>query len=257
MYINDVIRRVRAYNPSEYSPSEMYAWCNEVSAMLAVETRTVYREIRPPIAHDGSVLLPEGVRLENILHVYADGMGVPKAQYRLQGRKCYIEGDDAPGDVVIVYEEPYYPIRTPKYIGAAVIDDDTIAIKDCEFVVGDMLNITIGNETAQDVPLMAVDYDENDMRGYILTVAPGALDGFTVTTTDAAVITRTVTEKTVCDAPFDSMYIDYVLSKIAMYQKDTNNYNMYTAQFNTKLVQYREWLAARMPTEPYKLRNYW
>lgn len=254
MYINDVIRRVRAYNPSEYSPTEMYQWCNEVSAMLAVETRTTYREIRPPIADDGSVLLPEGVRFENILHIYADGMDLPKSQYRLQNRKCYILGDTVPEDVVIVYEMPYYPIRMPKFSGNAdITDSKTIKINDCEFIVGDLLNIKMGNIELQDIPLLAVDHDEDNPRGYILTLPETFMDTGIVNVQ----ITRTVTDKTVCDAPFDSMYIDYLLSKIAQYQKDTNNYNMYTTQFNTKLVQYREWLAARMPTEPSKLKNYW
>lgn len=253
MYINDVIRLVRNYNPSEYGVSEMYQWCNEVSAMLAVETRTTYREIRPPIASDGSVLLPEGVAYENIVHVYADGHGVPKSLYRLQGRRCYIEGDEHPTDVVIVYEEPYYPIRMPKYIGDMTVSGSTIKITGCDFIVGDLLNITVGTTVLTDIPLMAIEGDPNDLTKYILTLT----DTTGLSTTDAAVITRTVTEKTVCDAPFDTMYVDYLMAKIALYQKDTTSYNTYISQFNTKLVQYKEWLAARMPTEPYKFRNYW
>ena len=251
MYINDVIRRAEAYCPSEYSEEEMYQWCDEVSAMLATEDRIIYREIRPPIAADNTVLLPEGVKLENISHVYSGTKEIPVRSMREVGRR--LSCDRQMEDIRIVFSQPYYPIRRINYSGDITVDGDTITIKDCEFVSGDTVNITIGSDTAT-AHVLAVDYDTDDIRAFILTVGEDELDGLSSGT---GTITREITDKTVCDAPFDGMYIDYVMAKIAQYQRDTAAYNIYITAFNSKLQQYKGWLTARLPHEPVMLRNFW
>lgn len=258
MYINDVIRRVQSYNPSEYSAYELYTWCNEVAAMLAVEDRIVYKEALLPVAPDHTVLLPEDVRAENIVHVYAGGHELSVKAYRLQGGRihCY---RPVPDSVTVVYEEPYRPIRLIRYKGGLTIDtaNDELYINDCEFVPGDTLTLTVDGSTTDGIPVLAIGYDPDNERGYILNVAENALEGLTDGDYDRAEVARAVTDKTICAAPYDGMYIDYLLAKIAQYQRDDGAYETYMTSFNMKLQQYRGWLNARLPHEPKSFKNFW
>ena len=251
MYINEVIRRVRSYAPSEYSLNELYTWCNEVSAMLTAEDRTVYREIRPPIASDGTILLPEGVRMEQVTHIYLGRRELPRRLYAIPQEAGRVPS----GDVTVIYEEPYRPIRMPRYQGVAETDGDRLYINDCEFISGDILSLTAGEETTDGIPLLSVEYDPDNIRGYILTVAEGTLPQ--LGSGANATITREVTDRTVCDAPYDGMYIDYLLAKIAQYQRDTAAYNTSIAAFGRSLGEYKKWLTAHMPHEKHRLKNYW
>lgn len=255
IYINEVLRRVRSYLPSEYGTGELYTWCNEVSAMLAVDDRIVYREIRPPLADDGTILLPDGVRMENVVRIFDGARELKLRPHRppKAGRKA------ARGDVTVIYEEPYRPIRLVKYSGAATVDAarDRLYIHDCEFISGDTLSLTAGGVTYPGIPLISVEYDPDDPRGYILTVGEGALSGITGTDYENAEISRAVTDKTVCDAPYDMMYVDYLLAKIAQYQRDAAAYTASIAAFNSALSQYKSWLTARMPHRSDNFKNYW
>ena len=253
MYINEVIRRVRERYPSEYSEAEMYTWCNEVSAMLAVEDRTVYRELRPPVAPDGTILLPEGVMPEQVTRIYLGGRELPRRLHSLP----WGTGKLPPGELTVIYEEPYRPIRMPRYNGTATADteNDRLYISDCEFIPGDMLTLTAGGVTSEHIPLLAVEYDPDNIRGYILITEEGALPELQETV--SVTIEREVTDKTVCDAPYDIMYIDYLLARIAQYQRDTAAYNTNMAAFDTSLGEYKRWLAARMPHEKHQFKNYW
>ena len=264
MYINEVIEQARAYNPNEYSRREMLAWCDEVSAMLSVEDRIIYRERTLPVAKDRSVLLPEGVRFENIVKVYMGAAEVPKAAYKTHGRHIMLPHwlnfhykDSCYTDMVkVVYEEPYVPIRMPKYIGEIKVDRQagTIVLNDCEFIPGDSLIIKTGDKVYENIHLMKTEYDPDNERAWVLDVSdiPEALDGKA-----EAVVTRAITDKTVCGSPYDTMYIDYILAKIALFQKDMQTYSLYINRFDTKLSQYKQWLTSRMPHESTEMRNWW
>lgn len=70
-------------------------------------------------------------------------------------------------------------------------------------------------------------------------------------------IKRHVLEKTVCDAPYDSMYIDYVNAKICYFQHDYESYNQHMTMFNSRLLAYQAWLKEREPTgDDGKLKNW-
>ncbi|MGM9937310.1 MAG: hypothetical protein ACI38A_08195, partial [Candidatus Ornithomonoglobus sp.] len=125
MYINEAIRLVKKYYPSEYDKNEMYIWCNEVSSMLSVEERFVLHEKLLPAAKDGSVLLPEGVDIENVYGVYRDGRRLDKLDYRAYRRgRTGIKAGSGEGIVRVVYSEPYRPIRIVNYRGAVTVNGD-------------------------------------------------------------------------------------------------------------------------------------
>lgn len=53
--------------------------------------------------------------------------------------------------------------------------------------------------------------------------------------------------ETVCDAPFDSMYIDYVCAQIAFQQNDVDEYNKFISSYNSKFYAYKNVCGANSP----------
>lgn len=53
--------------------------------------------------------------------------------------------------------------------------------------------------------------------------------------------------ETVCDAPFDSMYIDYVCAQAAFQQNDADEYNKFIASYNVKFTAMMNVTGANAP----------
>lgn len=270
MYINDVIRQVRNFYPSEYDLMEMYLWCNEVNAMLTVSERVSVQEAVLPVMDDGSVLLPEGVDMEHVTAVFCGGVQLERnvlAEFarpvmHVKGRCGFIINRDnriRDSSVTVVYEEPYKPIRLIKYKGEVTLypTQNKLKMYRCEFIPGDTVIISIGDADINNVQIMHAEADPDDAAAYILHTNDGALDDAAVTHSEKAVIRRYVTDKTICGAPFDTMYVDYILSKICYYQHDSNGYNQHLSSFNDKLDQYRRWLCPRLPKPDGRFRKWW
>lgn len=272
MYINDVIKRVKSYYPSEYSLTEMYEWCDEVSSMLAIEDRRVYCECECAVASDGTLLLPEGVNIEYIDRVIKGDTVLWRNDARTSGKKYInIKGQStkvmyngeraSPGEsVTVIYIKPYVPIRLASYEGKAVVDtnESSVSISHCDFVPGDIITIKDENDvTVRDVGIFEIQLTEDEECPYKLICTGGVLDPLDGLTSGTYKIMRYVTDKTVCDAPFDMMYVDYLLAQINKYQRDTSSYNQYITSFNSRLDAYRKWLAQRMPADDSKFTNFW
>lgn len=286
MYINDVARLVMNYLPSEYDLREIYIWCDEVSAMLLIEDRQSYRRVVLPV-RSGTVLLPEGVDIPNIEYMTSGRTVLTKEDMRSIGlRRIYIK--DRPGFIIpdameaepfvtMEYLEPYTPIRLPKYEGSVMVNETkgevTLYTADhTDFISGDSLIIDARDTSSnarrlyENVPMFDTDYDGS---GNVLLILAEDMQDYKTVNEDGdkvimgqdvypnSCITRAVTDRTVCDAPFDSMYIDYVMAKINLYQHDTAEYNNYMTSFNSRLSAYRDWLIKRMPSDDCKLRNWW
>lgn len=262
MYINEAISAADKYYPNEYELPEKYLWCDEVSSMLAIEDRRVYKEKRLPIARDGTVLLPENVSIEYIDKVIYKGKELAKQDDRTFGRAITVNGycvGEGDGDfVTVVYLVPYEPIRLIKYNGDVIINNEnnSVKIKSCEFIIGDTLILQSGDTTVTDIPLLDIECDINAEYPYTLICGGGYLDELSDENSNC-IITRYVTDKTVCDAPFDGMYVDYLLAKINMHQRDIPAYNQHITAFNSRLNAYKKWVNEHSPKDEGKIINWW
>lgn len=266
MYINEAIERADSYYPNEYDLTEKYLWCDEVSSMLAIEDRRIYRERRLPVSRDGTILLPENVTIEYIDKIIYKNKVLEKQDARTFGRNVINvnsvinNGNDVnEGEyITVIYLVPYEPIRLVKYNGDMQIDTetDTIKIKSCEFITGDTLVIKAGDVTIANVPLLDIEFDTDGEYMYKLVCGAGSLSEIAETDTTGT-ITRYVTDKTVCDAPYDGMYIDYILAKINMYQRDMTAYNQHIMAFNSRLAAYKNWVNEHSAKDEGKFKNWW
>lgn len=266
MYINEAIERADNYYPNEYDLTEKYLWCDEVSSMLAIEDRRVYQERRLPVARDGTILLPENVTIEYIDKIIYRDKVLEKQDARTFGRNVInvnsvISNANEVNEgeyITVIYLVPYEPIRLVKYNGDMHIytATDTIKIKSCEFITGDTLVIKTGDVTIANVPLLDIEFDTEGEYMYKLVCGGGSLSEIEETETTGTIM-RYVTDKTVCDAPYDGMYIDYLLAKINMYQRDMTAYNQHITAFNSRLAAYKNWVNEHSAKDEGKIINWW
>ena len=144
----------------------------------------------------------------------------------------------------------YAPIRLIYYRGEAYIDPEKSSIRTMRggFIKGDMLDMRsvsggVMTPVFAGLEIAAVKYDG---LGYVIRVTDGALSG-TKPGLRECVITRAVTDKTVCNEPFDGMYIDYLLAKINLYKRNYADYSKYLRTFGTRLSEYKSLLSAKTP----------
>lgn len=269
MFINDVIRRVRAAYPSEYGDREMYIWCDEVSAMLAMEDRNMYERVWLPVDEDGGILLPEGVDMENVEYIVINGIEINKRDLRLYGgRRLYVKGRNGVflpngrmhSEVAdVVYLKPFSPIRAPVYSGGITVGDGAFTLPVGDFEAGDTVNITLSPGTSSElklpeVPILAREYTDG---GTVYTVPEDTFSEVTAGEHTECFTERCVTDKTVCGPPFDTMYVDYLLAKIMLCQHDSESANIHLTLFNSRLLAYKKWLITRMPSGDCRFRNWW
>lgn len=248
MYIGEVIRRAQNYCPSEYDINEMYLWCDEVSSMLAIEDRNVFiKETLIPDA-TGRVLLPPNVKFENIISVSSGGRTLKKEDLRniSINKECLLP-------VELIYLKPYMPIRVISHTGEVTVDKENskLIVETNFFKAGDVIMVQLEGLSKE---LLVCNVEFSDEK-YLLTVLEGTLDDFADSGT--AIIERVVTDKTVCDAPYDGMYIDYIIAKICMYQRDFNTYNQFMTSFNSRLNAYKKWITNQLPQAGGRLKNWW
>ena len=61
-------------------------------------------------------------------------------------------------------------------------------------------------------------------------------------------IDRVITDKTVCDIPYDEMYIHWLCAKICYWQKNFAAYNQHMTSFNQLLSDYSHYIIERSPS---------
>lgn len=57
---------------------------------------------------------------------------------------------------------------------------------------------------------------------------------------------------TVCPAPWDAMYIDYVCAQMAYHQNDLSDYEKYIQTYNVRFESYKKWHGSNSPVSDRK-----
>lgn len=255
MYIEQVITACDSLYPNPYTKQEKYFWCDELSEMLSIKLNTVY-ETKELEGAGGKYLLPEGVTASMIDTLTCGGVALKKREFGKYGIECTNKELCIPKDrydrVYVTYIKPYDKIRDIEISEDIVFGADYFLTSEDRFLPGDTLKITVGNDVYDNVFVLGVEaVDENKIK--VITSSEF------LEQTKNAYIVRLVMEETVCPPPYDNMYIDYLLGKIAYYQNDFDACNHHMALYNSKLIDYRNWVKSH-PVSDYretKLRNWW
>lgn len=240
MKITEAIARADALYPNSYTREEKLGWAYELTAMIAEKYRRVYDSIE---LHGGTeaIQIPPSVLEEDIEGVYVDGVWYDKVDAR-----SFDELLDRDAAIKIVYKVRAAPYEEPVYEGNYLVQDNGITVPDTYFRVGDRLRITKEDSSAE--------YDIMEVYGdnYLFK------DVFPYQGNTQLTIQYIVTADTPVPAPYDSMYIDFLLGKIAYYQNDYEEQNKHMTQFNTKLKDYANWYKQTSPIKTgISFRNIW
>lgn len=266
MYINEAVRSCDELYPNQYTLTEKYRWCDEFSAMLACEVCPVYRT-RTLETEDGSFLLPEDLSFEQIERIRSGSREMEKRDFRSygisylpqypQGRVLFPEKFKKSRRIEVIYQKAADPIRDIdlKGVSMLMIASDVLELVDCPFLPGDMIRITVAGQICDNVAVIEVSPGTTSRKSRVQVVSPKALPGSGLHSAD---IFRYVTEKTLCAAPYDRMYIDYLCGKVCFYQRDFEAYNQHMAIVNSRLTAYERYLKKNAPLDGSgQLKNWW
>ena len=249
MYISDVIEQAKALHPTEYTVEEYIRWCDELSSDIRKNYEIVYDKIT---VNSSEVLLPEGVSVNEIAKITADGREIKKTdlrdfgflyEYGERGRTVK-KADGTPSRLEIVYEVPHHPTRYINEEGLASFSDSSF-ISDKPFLTGDTVRITDGGEEYT----VHITDTEGNVCFYTGAEIP---DG-----ERKVQFYREITEKTLLPAPYDTAYMDFVNAKASMYQGDSASYRSFMEQFNKKIRDYRMYLTRHMPRTKSRFINWY
>lgn len=255
MEIMRAIERADALCPNPYTTEEKLLWCDEVTASLRRNVIKIYDVITSKADKFGRIELPDDIPFERVevLRVGKDVFG--KRDFRSfkanKDLKKY-----ANKKLEVVYLSLPNPIRQIEIRGTFNTDGDVIEMDEPPFCEGDLIEI-IDEFTQNGEPISSSAKTAFVMEADASRII---LDRCALTSqTDAELyIRRVINDVTEIDeAPYDSMYIEYILSKIALYQHDYVSYNAHMTQYNSLYAELIKEYKARNPlSELVRFRNY-
>lgn len=243
--------------PNQYTLEEKLCWCDEVSAEIGRNIIKQYGVIETAADKSGEITLPSDITFDLVERIIIDGITYRKSDFRSfnlgsKGSSGYIPREK----IKVVYLDLPKPIRKTDIRGEFKTGENYIEIENPPFVCGDKLMIT-KLESAEDnadpsksVYAYAVEVDETKI----------VLDRDCIEAETSAIleISRVINDTTVIDSPpYDRMYVEYILSKIALYQHDYAGYNAHMMQYNSLFEAARREYITRSPLlDGMNFRNY-
>lgn len=255
MEILKAIERADNLCPNPYTLEEKLCWCDEVTAELRRNIIKIYDVFETEISSVGSIDLPPNIPFDRIELAYAGNKILEKQDFRsfAYGRSKDKIGKSQLSAIYLTLPEP---IRTYEIRGEFNTGDNTIEIADAPFITEDKIEIASIDDTTNEPDW------ENAECAYIIEIMPDKIildrDAVPAQTGAKLAIRRVVTEVTAIDeAPYDSMYIEYLLAKMALYQHDYSGYNAHMMQYNTLFETLRREYKTRSPlTTQSNFKNY-
>ena len=278
MFITEAIARADALLNNEYTLDEKLHWCDVVNAEICAVPAKEYKKETLMRCADDAFLLPEDCEFIRIEKMLIGGREIEKQDFRTYGirkvpeRMIFIPKNwesmivRDTGSITVVYLPILRPIRhielEKEYID---ISGNIITMAhDCPFLPGDVVEIEAGSTSARVNILtrtQASSYGEdiptsvtvNDIF-YDLEVAAGELTGLSGGSYD---MRRVITDRTLCEAPYDEMYIDYICAQICFYQRKHDIYQQHIARYNARMDEYMRFVRERAPMEDRTVFSNW
>lgn len=262
MEIMKAIALADGFCPNPFSLEEKLGWCDEVSAGLRRSPKQIYDTIECTVRGPEELQLPDDIAFEDVEHLYLGGRPLEKSDFRTFG--CLSPEALAqrgfsfhrPLQLKVVYLSMPAPIRHIELTGTFDLSENYIKMDAPPFIEGDEV-LYVPLEDLEDTPDWTAAQRFYVMEAHIdgLTTAE---DAFTPQTAAKLALRRVIDDETEVGAPYDVMYVEYLLAKMAHYQHDYEGYAAHTAQYNSLLETYRRECGLRRPLNKMPhWRNYW
>ena len=215
MNIGEVIQAADRLYPNNYDIREKLGWCSDVSHTIRNEVNKRYDFVRCDADEVCGVM--EEIGFDRVQSVMTKDRIFRKTNVR-----SWTSGlpDDVRGEVRVVYLIDSVPFRYAEYNGDIKIKNNFIV---CEgqhmFKNGDVLLVGIeGYENDFEVAVVQTG-DSMQISGENLPDYSGE-----------AVIVKKLCDELECCAPYDYMYVDYLIGKMCFYQNDYESCNQHMAR---------------------------
>ncbi len=258
MEILRAIERADALCPNHYTLEEKLCWCDEVTAQLRRDIIKVYDMIETEIDETGNVMLPDDIPFERVENIFFNNQMFEKQDFRSFVSET-IESNvkyEPPKKIKVVYLAMPKPIVRREIKGEFNTSENVIEITSSPFGEGDKIEICVLSNIEEEpnwdkshsVYVLEKTDDKILLDRDVLEAQSGA----------PLAIRRVITDFTVIDeAPYDTMYIEYILAKMALYQHDFGSYNAHMMQFNSMYEALRREYKTRNPlTTEVRFKNF-
>ena len=258
MKITEMLNMCDTLFPNEFTEKEKLMWCDELGAIISRE-HAKHRLVENVEITGGRYALPVGVKMSEIDRVVAGDVLIKKSdalsmgiKFIEDGDRVYVVGDNVNKNVKFLLRPRYEKIRRISVSGAVfLVEEDLVTMPWRPLQKGDLLQIEAGDNTyhvtAGEPKINSDNTISFKTTGDILP--QGKLCGD---------IKRIITDETVCSAPFDAMYCDFIGAKICFYQRDYDSYNHHMALFNSRLEDYDRNMKQNTPLlKDCRVSNWW
>lgn len=258
MEILRAIERADELCPNPYTLEEKICWCDEVTAELRRSVIKVYETIETDISEYGEVNLPDDIPFERIELAFVGNHRLDKQDLRSfkSNPQDLVQSIGGSKKLRIVYLDLPKPTRMPDIRGEFNTGGNTIEIEEAPFIEGDAIEIAYLPEDGGEPEW------ESSEQACVIEVDSDKIildrDAVEPQTAASLAIRRIVDDVTAIDeAPYDGMYVEYILAKAALYQHDYVGYSAHMTQYNSLLDMLRREVRSRGPmTEMSRFRNY-
>ncbi len=257
MELTQVIQTADALCPNPYTQAEKLRWCDEVSAGIRREIKKIYNTIDTVANSAEELVLPDDVDFADIETAYVNGKLMDKLDFRSLATGTIPKEISFPAKIRLVFLTRAMPVRMVELKGSFDVSENFIRLNAPNLYPGDCIEwVSLSDLTEEP------DWSHADRTYIIDKVYDGLVvedNTFSPQTGATLALRRVIDDLTEIDElPYESMYIEYLLAKMALYQRDYTGYNAHMTQYNLLWEGLKRDYKTRAPLNPVSgLRNYW
>lgn len=257
MELSKVIELADNLCPNPYTLEEKIRWCDEVSAGIRRDIKKIYDVIHTTLSSSGELVLPDDIAFEDIEVAYIDGQPLDKLDFRSFIRDYDPGQFSAPRKLELVYLTRPQPTRVISITDYFSVGESFIQMDDPPFCPGDLIEWVLLSNKAEQPDWSAAS------RAFVIDHVYNGLmldgDSLLPQTDSLLAIRRVLDDCTETEElPYESMYVEYLLAKMALYQRDYTAYNAHMTQYNMLYDEMRKDYKTRSTLNPVSgFHNYW
>lgn len=225
MTFEEALERIDSLSPNNFTTEEKLQWLNDCEALLRTETVKQYAYAETTVRGE-CVALPEGVRGADVAKIYLNGVMMSKTDVR--SGKIYVPKPNRKTRIGIVYLQRHVPLKNAAYEGGIELENGAMTLEENPFYGGQDILI--------DCPLLKGEFTvlgSSANRLFLNAEAEGSTEGK---------VTLRLNIPLCAPAPYDNIYLYYVMAQMDYYSKDFESYNHNS-------ILYREALEALQKVE--------
>ena len=240
MTIDFLLEYVDSIAPNSCTRQQKLYWYNQCESIIKSKAKPSFRYLETTLL-GGVVKLPEGYSSEDIEAVYINGRLADKLDFR----SGFVRKNVSKQQIGVVLKEHHCEVTESVFEGDIYFDGDKIRMEGHPFCSGDRIviesSVFNGDVTVIDVKgdelFVNRVFDVNDCEGKAV---------------------RSLDIEVLLSAPYDKLYVDYILAQMDYYNKDYEGYNNNSYLFNEMLDELINKNSGKAPgTKNMKMKGIW